>query len=296
MLFASIDIGTNAVRLFLSNVYEKNNNVVVEKASLTRVPVRLGEDVFSLGYISDSKKENLIQTLSAFKILIDVNKPIDYVACATSAMREASNGKEIIELIKQNAKLNVRIIDGIEEASIICTSNNIELSEKYKLSIYVDVGGGSTEVSVLRDQKLIGSNSFKIGTLRSLNNKIEEQEWESMRQWLKKYKADFGKILLIGSGGNINKLAKLYGDKNDNMLKYSALLQAYAYLNSFTLAERIDKLGMRPDRADVIIPAARIFLLIMKWAKCNSVFVPKIGLPDGLIHLLYKEYKARNLK
>jgi exopolyphosphatase/guanosine-5'-triphosphate,3'-diphosphate pyrophosphatase len=140
----------------------------------------------------------------------------------------------------------------------------------------------------VRDHQLVASNSFEIGTIRLLNNKIDESEWERMRQWLRQFKEDNGKILLIGSGGNINKLSKLYGKENN--LSYSALMQAYAHLNSFTLNERIEKLGMRPDRADVIIPAARIFLLIMKWIKSDSVYVPKIGLPDGLIHLLYKEY------
>jgi exopolyphosphatase/guanosine-5'-triphosphate,3'-diphosphate pyrophosphatase len=276
------------VRLFISNVYENNKIITIEKASLVRIPVRLGEDVFTTGIISEKKKQNLLKTLTAFKMLMEVYKPLKYRACATDAMRGASNSKEVLKSIKDNTGIKVDVIDGMEEARIISASNNIDLGDKYKIAMYVDVGGGSTEVSVLRDHQLVASNSFEIGTIRLLNNKIDESEWERMRQWLRQFKEDNGKILLIGSGGNINKLSKLYGKENN--LSYSALMQAYAHLNSFTLNERIEKLGMRPDRADVIIPAARIFLLIMKWIKSDSVYVPKIGLPDGLIHLLYKEY------
>jgi exopolyphosphatase/guanosine-5'-triphosphate,3'-diphosphate pyrophosphatase len=289
MLFASIDIGTNAVRLFFANVFEKKGAPSVEKASLIRIPLRLGEDVFSDGCISERKKKKLLDTMKAFKLLIDVYEPIQYIACATAAMREASNRVEIIEEIKKHTGLEIRIIDGIEEANILGATNNINLNLKHNLSMFVDVGGGSTEISILSDNKMVDSISFKIGTIRLLNNKVEEIEWENMKIWLKKYKNDFEKIFLIGSGGNINKISKIYGNNVSNTLTYKDLKKAYSHLNEYTLTERIEVLGMRPDRADVILPAASIFISIMKWAKIDSIYVPKIGLADGLIHKLYSE-------
>lgn len=290
MLFASIDIGTNAVRLFFANVFEKKGSTSVEKASLIRIPLRLGEDVFSIGYISIEKTRKLLDTMKAFKLLIDVYEPVNYIACATAAMREASNSIEIIEKIRKEANLEIRIIDGIEEANILGATNNINVSGKHNLSMYVDVGGGSTEISIVLNHKMIDSISFKIGTIRLLNEKVENCEWESLKTWLKKYKNDFGKVFLIGSGGNINKISKIYGDNISNTLNYSDIKKAFSHLNKYTLNERIELLGMRPDRADVILPAATIFISIMKWAKIDSIYVPKIGLADGLIHKLFNEY------
>ncbi|NVO02166.1 MAG: exopolyphosphatase [Bacteroidetes bacterium] len=291
MLFASIDIGTNAVRLFFANVFEKKGAASVEKASLIRIPLRLGEDVFSKGFISEEKTKKLLDTMMAFKLLIDVYEPVNYIACATAAMREASNSAKIINDIKQYTNLDIRVIDGIEEANILGATNNTNTNRNHDLSMYVDVGGGSTEISIVSNNKMIDSISFKIGTIRLLNNKVEETEWENMKSWLKKYKNDFGKVFLIGSGGNINKLAKIYGDNISNTLNYSVIKKAYSHLNKFTLNERIEVLGMRPDRADVILPAATIFINIMKWSKAESIYVPKIGLADGLIHKLFREYK-----
>lgn len=291
MLFASIDIGTNAVRLFFANVFEKKGLPSVEKASLIRIPLRLGEDVFSIGYISEEKTKKLLDTMKAFKLLIDVYEPVRYIACATAAMREASNRVELIKEIKKITNLDIRVIDGIEEANILGATNNINISQKHKFSMYVDVGGGSTEISILSNNKMIDSISFKIGTIRLLNNKVEECEWLNMKTWLKKYRDDKSKIFLIGSGGNINKIAKNYGDNISNTLTFSDLKKANSHLNKFTLLERIEVLGMRPDRADVILPAATIFISIMKWAKIESIYVPKIGLADGLIYKLFKEYQ-----
>jgi exopolyphosphatase/guanosine-5'-triphosphate,3'-diphosphate pyrophosphatase len=293
MLFASIDIGSNAVRLFFANVFESKDAPVVEKASMIRIPLRLGEDVFQTGCISQKKEDNLIKTLYAFKLLMDVYKPLDYIACATSAMREAYNSKQIIEQIKKETDITIKIIDGIEEAMIVSATNNINTGKKYLLTMYIDVGGGSTEISVLKNHALIDSGSFALGTIRILGDKVNEGEWERLINWLKKFKKDFGKIYIVGSGGNINKLSKLYSTQPDCSLSFPNLKQGYKKLNSMTLQQRIEEMGMRPDRADVIIPAAEIFLTIMKTIKSNFIFVPRIGLSDGLIYTVYKNYKEK---
>jgi len=290
MLFAAIDMGSNAVRLYFANVFLKNKEVVVEKASLIRIPVRLGEDAFSIGYISDEKRKNLIQTVTAFKMLIDVYKPLSYKACATSAMREASNNIEIVNEIKEKTGVDVQIIDGIEEARILCETRSVELEDKYKYALYIDVGGGSTEISVVKDNVLIDSNSFRIGTIRMLCHKDEEIEWIKMKTWLNRYEADFNTFYCVGSGGNINKLEKIYGNYEEKTLSYKNLERGYNNIIETSMADRIKVMGMRPDRADVIEPAAKIFLTIMDTIKAQAIFVPKVGLADGLIHQLYYEY------
>jgi exopolyphosphatase / guanosine-5'-triphosphate,3'-diphosphate pyrophosphatase len=293
MLFASIDIGSNAVRLFFANVYETKGGPVAEKASLIRIPLRLGEDVFKTGCISEARVANLMKTMHSFKLLMEVYQPLDYIAIATSAMREACNGKQIIERIIKETGIRVRIIDGNEEATIVSATDKIKTGKKYSLTMYVDVGGGSTEVSVLRNHVLIDSSSFPLGTIRILGNKVSEEEWEKFKDWLKKYKKDFGKIYFVGSGGNINKLSKLYSTQPDSSLSFPNLKQGYKKLNRMTLQERIEVMGMRPDRADVIIPAAEIFLAIMKTTRADFIFVPRIGLTDGLIYLSYRNYLAK---
>ena len=293
MLFASIDIGTNAVRLFFANVFELRGNPVAEKASLIRMPLRLGEDVFETGCISKKRTENLLKTMNAFKLLIEVYQPVDYMACATSAMREAENGQQIIEKIKKETGIDVRIIDGIEEAQVVCASNNFSIGKKYSLTMYVDVGGGSTEISILKNHVLIDSESFKLGTIRLLEEKVSIEEWKRMNDWLKKFTKDFGKIYFVGSGGNINKLSKLYSTQPDNSLSLPNLSQGHRKLCSMTLQQRIEEMGMRPDRADVIIPPAEIFLSIMRTTHSDFIFVPRIGLSDGLIYTVYNKYKEK---
>ena len=294
MLFSSIDIGSNAVRLFFCNVFEIKGLPVLEKASLIRIPLRLGEDVFETGSISPIKEENMVKTMHAFKMLMDVYKPLDYMACATSAMREASNSKQIIERIKNETGISIKVIDGIEEGMIVSSINNINTGKKYSLTMYVDVGGGSTEISVLKNHELIASSSFSIGTLRILGNKVNEKEWIKLKEWLNEFKNDFGKIYLVGCGGNINKLSKLYADQPDSSMSLSGLEYGYKKLRKMTLQQRIEVMGMRPDRADVIIPAAEIFLSIMKTIKSNFIFVPRIGLSDGIVYSVYKNYKEKN--
>lgn len=291
MIYAAIDIGSNAARLLFANVFELTNKVYVEKATLVRIPTRLGKDVYSINRISDERAENLIKTLQAYKTLIEVYNPVSSAACATAAMREAENGLELLERIRKEVGLNVRLIDGIEEANIIRRTNKLTFEHPHGISMYIDVGGGSTDISLLSEDNLVSVKSFKIGTLRLLSKKVKKQEWDRLEEWLLGFKNEFGKINVVGSGGNINKLNKMYGNSFDFTLKTDELKNAYKKLKDFTLEERIEKLGLRPDRADVIVPAAKIFLFILKIINSKSLLVPKIGLADGLIYQLYEQHK-----
>lgn len=297
MIFASIDIGSNAVRLLFANAYEHNGQSMVEKATLVRIPVRLGLDVFKNNKISKERTKDLIKTLKAFKLLIDVYQPLNYCAYATSAIREAKNKDSVLKKINQKTGINVLTINGIDEVNIIREMNQMFVDDNYKCKMYIDVGGGSTDVSILENDKNISSRSFDIGTIRMLNAEccMLNDEWKKLIEWLDKFKAHFGRIFCVGTGGNINKIGKLYADPIKNILPYQKLQEAYNFLNSYSLQERIDKLGMRPDRADVIIPAVKIYLTIMEHTKVNSIYVPRIGLADGLIYKMYKEYKKQNL-
>ena len=292
MLFAAIDIGSNAARLLFSNVYHKNGVAVAEKATLIRIPLRLGDDVFTERRISQEKTENLVKTITAFKLLIDVYRPVAWAACATSAMRDAANAAEVTALVKEASGVDVKIVSGLEEAEIISAADQVMISDKYKFKMYVDVGGGSTEISMLQGSHIVHSKSFDIGTIRYLNEKVEEKEWDRMKTWLRKFRDESGRIYVIGSGGNINKLAKLYSRNDDQILHLYELYHAHAHLTNFSLEDRIEKMGLRPDRADVIIPAARIFINILKWVRSDFIFVPKIGLADGLVYKLYNNYKT----
>jgi len=296
MLFAAIDIGSNAARLLFANVFEIKQKIFVEKATLVRIPTRLGKDVYNINLITKKRADNLIKTLHAYLLLIEVYKPVAYDACATAAMREAENGLEIINRIKVEAGFNVRTIDGITEANIIRRTNKIGFEHPDSLSMYIDVGGGSTDISIMDGERVIDVKSFKIGTLRILSGKMDKKEWNRLEKWLEKFKEYFGELNLIGSGGNINKINKLYGDPFQYTLSFDNLSYAYKFLKGYSLMERIEKLGLRPDRADVIIPAAKIFIYIMKIVKSKSILVPKIGLADGLIYQLYEKHKLQSAK
>jgi len=294
MIFAAIDIGSNAVRLLFANAFDRDEKIRVEKATLIRIPIRLGKDVYKNNTISKKRSNNLIKTLKAFKLLIDVYKPVDYVACATAAMREAKNGPELLRQVFKETDINIKIVNGLEEAEIIRSTNGFDAPEGKTLTMYADLGGGSTEISVLDQKRVIDARSFKIGTIRLLNDKVGGEQWDEMREWLLQFKDDFGKINIIGSGGNINKIAKLYGNITNNTLSYDRLEYAYKHLKSFSLEERIEQLGLRPDRADVIVPAAEVYLFITNIIQSDSILVPKIGLADGLVHKLYQAYKSEN--
>jgi exopolyphosphatase/guanosine-5'-triphosphate,3'-diphosphate pyrophosphatase len=225
--------------------------------------------------------------------LIEVYKPVDFAVCATAAMREATNGPELLKQIKEETGINVRTVDGLEEAEIVRSITGFEPPPGKTHTMYVDLGGGSTEISMLKKNDVVDARSFKIGTIRLLKKKVADEQWVEMKEWLNQFKEDFGKINIIGSGGNINKIAKLYGDTTTNTLSYERLQYAYKHLKSYNLHERIEQLGLRPDRADVIVPAARVFLFIAKTIHSDAILAPKIGLADGLVHQLYVNYKSK---
>ena len=293
MIFAAIDIGSNAVRLLFSHVYETKGKVYFEKEELIRMPVRLGEDTFLRGEISSQKANKLIATMRGFGELMKVFDIVAYKAFATSAMRDAKNGQEIIDRVKKESNISIEIIDGKTEAATIFSNHAEEFLDPMKSYLYIDVGGGSVELTLISDKKTIAQKSFNVGTLRMLFNKINEQEWNDYKQWIKKYTQGIKPLNAIGSGGNINKLYKMSGKKDSKSLSYEKLKSMHDMLSSYTYEERITVLGLKPDRADVIIPASKIFLTAMKHADIERVYVPQIGLSDGIVHLLYEEYQKK---
>lgn len=293
MIFAAIDIGSNAVRLLINHVFETKDKAYFDKEELIRMPIRLGEDTFLHGEISKAKTEKLTATMRGFSELMKVFDITSYRACATSAMRDASNGKEVIERVKKETGLVIEIIDGKEEAAAIFSNHVEDLLDPDKNYLYIDVGGGSTELTLLSDKKVVAQKSFNVGTLRMLFNKIEKDEWEGYKQWIRKHTDGVKPLQGIGSGGNINKLFKMGGKKDTKHLSYDKLKSMHDMLSSYTFEERITVLGLKPDRADVIIPASKIFLSAMKHAGIEKIFVPQIGLSDGMIHQLYEEYRKK---
>ncbi|MEX2589173.1 MAG: exopolyphosphatase [Chitinophagales bacterium] len=291
MKFAAIDIGSNAIRLLLMNVFESDEGPVYRKDALYRVALRLGEESFLDKKISPKKSAKFVDTMKAFRILMDVHDVKHFKACATAAMREAENGHELIERVKEEAEIDIEIVTGKEEAEIIYGNNIVEYLNPEKNYLYIDVGGGSTELSLFHKKRLIDSCSFPIGTLKILNNQVEDAHWEEMNNWISPFLKKHKNISGIGSGGNINKLYKLYGDTKNGFIRKEELMCALEDLTGSTFYERIKSMGLRPDRADVIIPAVEIFLQLSDWANIKLVYVPKFGVSDGLIHLVYQEYK-----
>lgn len=290
--YAAIDIGSNAIRLLIANIIiSKSKDIQYRKSSLVRVPIRLGADAFFKGIISNDNKDRMIDALEAFKLLMKVNKVEKYKACATSAMREATNGKAVAEEIFEKTGIKIAIIDGKEEAAIISSTDLNELIKSDQTYLYVDVGGGSTEFTIFNKGKITNSKSFRMGTVRLLNNTKEENKiiFNQVEAWIKKSTKGLGTISLIGSGGNINKLFKMSGKIIGKPLSYIFLNAQYKFLKNMSYEERIIELSLNPDRADVIIPATKIYLSAMKWSGANKLYVPKIGLADGIIKSLYNE-------
>lgn len=290
MIFAGIDIGSNAVRVLFSDVFAgEEGRPVASKVALVRVPLRLGEDVFSVGYIRPESEQALIDTLQAFKQLMAVYKTADFAACATAAMREAANGADVVRKVKDVTGIEIKIIDGLEEARIIRTAGESLPEERYDTTVYVDVGGGSTEISVMEGGRFLQSYSFKLGTLRLLHKAEDPQEFDRLQAWLRQFEARFGRMNLVGSGGNINKLTKLFGDKTGLSMSVNQLKKGYKKLDGMDMAERMAAFKLRADRADVILPAARIFLFIAKHTGAERIWVPRFGLADGLVCRLYQD-------
>jgi exopolyphosphatase / guanosine-5'-triphosphate,3'-diphosphate pyrophosphatase len=290
MVFAAIDIGSNAMRLLFARVFVVDGKPHFNKEELIRMPIRLGEDVFIHGKITETKADRLITALRGFSELIKAYGVETYRAVATSAMRDASNGSQIITRVKNESGINVEIIDGKNEAALVFSNHIEELLNPRHAYLYIDVGGGSTELTLYFDNKVIAARSFNIGTVRMLLDKVEKEEWEEMKSWLKRNTLGIHPLSAIGSGGNINKIFKMSGKKETKHLSYDRLKGIYEMLCSYTYQERIERLELKPDRADVIIPAAKIFLSVMKNADIEKVFVPQVGLSDGLVHAMYETY------
>ncbi len=293
--FASIDIGSNAMRLLLCNVYEGGDEPLFKKSELMRFPLRLGEDAFLLGYISEATIRRLVKIMRGFRLLIEAYEAIGYRVCATAAMREATNRKEVLDRVKAEAGVTIEIIEGRLEAEIIYSNHIAEHLEHDNNYLYIDVGGGSTEITLFSKGKMITSGSYNIGTIRMLHNKVTKEMWRDFKEQVRKLAEGNKPIVAIGSGGNINKIFKIANRKENKFLPFDKLKECYDYVSSFTFDQRIRDLQLNPDRADVIIPAFRIFIAILKAAEIERIMVPQVGLSDGIIHLLYEDYKSNQL-
>lgn len=288
--YGAIDIGSNAIRLLIANIIEdKDKKTQFKKSSLVRVPIRLGTDAFVAGTISKKNISRMMDAIEAFKLIMKVNEVEKYKACATSAMREASNGQEIVSQIFDKTGVDIDIINGEKEATIISSTDLSQLINSNDSYLYVDVGGGSTEFTVFSKGSVLSSKSFKIGTVRLINNsKFENRKMFSLvREWVKANTRGLTNISLIGSGGNINKIFKMSGQTIGKPISHIYLRAHYQFLKEMTYEERITELSLNPDRADVIVPATKIYLSAMKWSGANEIYVPKIGLSDGIIKSLY---------
>lgn len=288
--YAAIDIGSNAVRLLIATITEQEGkDPLFKKTSLVRVPIRLGADVFTDKNITEASRARMMDAMQAFSYLIKSHQIEKYKACATSAMREAENGEDVAKSIAEKTGIEIRIIDGDDEAAMIAATDLHALIQSDKTYLYVDVGGGSTEFTLYSQGETVATRSFKIGTVRLLKNMVRDDLWEELESWIKEKTKEFPKIDLIGSGGNINNIFKSSGKAQGKPLSYLYLSSYYQLLNSLTYEERITELNLNADRADVIIPATRIYLSAMKWSKARRIYVPKIGLADGIIKSLYQE-------
>lgn len=292
MRYAAIDVGSNAVRLLIADVLNSKGEIIFKKNTLLRVPLRLGDDAFINQRISEEKADELQKTMFSFALLMDVYQVADYMACATSAMREALNGLELVKKIKKTSNIDLNIVEGQMEANIIYSSHIERILDPKKNYLYVDVGGGSTEMSIFAGGECLASRSFNIGTIRILDKKVTQESWTDAKNWVKTHTHNLTDISAIGTGGNINKLYRLAKIKEGNPISTKKLSELYTYLSSFNLSQRINDLGLKPDRADVILPACEIYTNLFKWAGIKKTYVPSVGMVDGIIQLLIE----KNLK
>lgn len=291
--YAGIDIGSNAVRLLIKCLNDESSEELLSKVQLVRVPIRLGEDAFMKGRIGKKKSKKLISLMRAYKELMEIYDVSSYRACATSAMRDADNGLELVQAIEEEVGIKIEIISGREEAQLISQDliNGADIDSEATF-LYVDVGGGSTELNLVRHGELLQSHSFNIGTIRQLSGKVEQEEVRLFESYLAQIKESYGEVQVVGSGGNINKLLRLGAPAERakvNSLKYANLQSVYDELVKYTSEERMIRFRLKPDRADVIIPAAEIFLLVGRIICCEKIIVPTKGLSDGIIESIYKE-------
>jgi exopolyphosphatase/guanosine-5'-triphosphate,3'-diphosphate pyrophosphatase len=288
---AAIDIGSNSIRLLVSNVIKDKRDTTFKKIALIRLPIRLGADVFTELKISSKTEERLLDGMRAFSYLMKVHGISDYRACATSAMRDSENGAHIIKKIEEKTGIHIEIINGEEEARLIFQNEFVQklLNEEDGV-LYIDVGGGSTELTHFVNGKITASKSFNIGTVRLLNNLVGKDKWDEMRAWIKEHvrSVDFSPVM-VGSGGNINRIFKMSGKLAGTPLSVEYLESTYEFLQKFDNEERITKLDLNPDRSDVIVHATKIYLSVMKWAKAEQIYVPKMGLADGMVRAMYQD-------
>jgi exopolyphosphatase/guanosine-5'-triphosphate,3'-diphosphate pyrophosphatase len=291
---AAIDIGSNAARLLISEVsQDREGRPVFNKLNLVRVPLRLGFDVFANGEISKEKRGMVLQTMKAYGHLINAYSVEHTIACATSAMRDARNSGDLIRKIKLETGLNIEVISGDLEASIIYENHIAENMDTDHSYLYIDVGGGSTELTFFADGQLIFKESFNIGTIRLLKDMVTENHWDRMKDTIKQRTKGYKQLVAIGTGGNINKVFSLSKKKDGKPLHLDLLKDYYKELSSYTLQDRINVYKLREDRADVIVPALQIYINVMRWADAAEIYVPKIGLADGLIQHLYAQLKDK---
>ena len=292
MRLAAIDIGSNAARLLIAEVSNTNEGKPqFNKLNLIRVPLRLGFDVFDNGEISKPKRGMILQTMKAYGHLMKAYEVQFIKACATSAMRDAANSEDIIRKVKLETGIEIKVISGDEEASMIYENHIAENLDKEHSYLYIDVGGGSTELTFFSEGKLKYKESFNIGTIRLLKGQVEEKTWDDMKEHLKRNTKSSLPMIAIGSGGNINKVFSMSKKKEGKPLALELLKDYYKELSAVSLEERIRVYKLREDRADVIVPALQIYINVMRWTEINEIYVPKIGLADGLIQSLYEEVK-----
>ncbi|MFP4091066.1 MAG: Ppx/GppA phosphatase family protein [Cyclobacteriaceae bacterium] len=299
MKLAAIDIGSNAIRMQVSNVISYENKSFFKKLEYIRFPIRLGEDVFEITEdnpsrrIGEERAAKFLKLMKAFKLLIELYEVDDYLGCATSAMREAENGPELVEQVRRELGLNLQIIDGDKEAEIL---NNalMSLLEENRNYLHIDVGGGSTELNLFVNKEKIAARSFPIGSVRRLNTRRSlDQVWAEIRAWITQHiRKDMGRITAIGTGGNINKIHDLAGKKLNKTITLSKVISIRDFLAGHSLHDRINKLQLNADRADVIVPATDIYIAAMQWARASRILVPDLGLKDGIMQMLYEKHLA----
>jgi exopolyphosphatase/guanosine-5'-triphosphate,3'-diphosphate pyrophosphatase len=291
---AAIDIGSNAARLLITEVIEvPHQKPEFVKLSLVRVPLRLGFDVFESGTISQERADRFVSTIKAYKHLLDAYEIKHLITAATSAMRDADNARQILDRVKQETGIEIRVITGEEEATYIYENHFADNLNNLESYLYIDVGGGSTELTFFSDGKLVTQQSFDIGTIRLLKNQVTQEHWKEMRDFIREKLRGHHHITAIGSGGNINKVFSLSKRKEGKPLTLELLRNYYKEFSALTLQQRISTYHLREDRADVIVPALLIYINVMNWAEAEDIFVPKIGLADGLVHILYERVKAK---
>ena len=289
--FAAIDVGSNAMRLFFCRVLENGEGPTFIKESMIRMPLRLGHDAFTENKISDETCDKFVNTMYGFNSLMQAYEPISFKACATEAMRQATNGLDLVNRVKEETGIKLNIITGKEEADIIISTHIDRYVQTDQHCLYVDVGGGSTELTMIKNKKTLFSKSFSIGSVRLLEEQVTADDWSMMKEWIVNKTSTIKNIQSIGSGGNINKILNLLEKSKGKSVTVQEIKRIIKKVKPFSIHDRIVKLGLRPDRADVIVHAGKIYSKCMKWSCSNSMIVPQVGLADGMISKLYDDFK-----